>query len=450
MLEEEMDIKVSGFIEDKIAVENVTTFYQIAKRFKLNSLVEFAFNYIERRFAMVPETQNFLHLEYNVVTKILESCNLNIHSEYEVFSAANSWLSYNVIQRTKFAKKLLLTVRLPLLSEHDINYLLINSSVFSEDNECVNILKGVLANKQNFSENRSSKYYTNRYCNQNKFNILICGGHHDKYETISDVNQIVGINFKYVKSLSSLIQKHNNLRAVCLKDNIYLFGCGRSYENMSVEKYSFSTKTWSKAADMHDQRDGFCTCAFTNYIFVNGGYYARYFNRTRHAIIDSCLQFDTRDDTWKEVARMNETRMYAACAVFQGNVIVSGGFGYNNHCWNTVESYNFISEKWTSMPNMISGKSEHSLVAVRNKLFVIGNVPQTCEVFDGSLNKFVALKLPPIVYLNEAISFGNKLLIVHNKTQCIIWYNFEKDEWSEELSKAAKRRGGFSCLKIPW
>ena len=80
MLKEEVTIKISKYIRDRIAVKNVTTFYQVAKVYKLTSLAKLAFKYIERCFAMVAETQNFLELDYNVVEQILDSCELNLHS----------------------------------------------------------------------------------------------------------------------------------------------------------------------------------------------------------------------------------------------------------------------------------------------------------------------------------------------------------------------------------
>ena len=457
MLKEELNIKVRRFIEDRIAVENVTMFYQIANRYMLNSIAELVFDYIKRCFAMVVETENFLKLEYKLVSKILYSSDLNNHSEREVFNAADKWLSYNVKERSMFAKQLLLTVRFPLLSDHAIEYILTNNSSFSENNECVKIQKVILDQKQIFFQKMSGKYYTHRYCNQNKFNIVICGGYDDKYRSvnlansISKVNQIAGNNFKYVKSISSLLEKRKIVEAVCLKDKIYVFGSRRNYETpWSVEK--FSTETWNKAADMPDQRYAFCACAFMNNIFVNGGLLVHHLDLFTEipTVFNSCLRFDTEDDTWKEASRMGAARCYAACAVFEGNVVVAGGIDNNSRRLNTVESYDVAADKWFSMPNMISGKSHHSLVVARSKLFVIAHVPLTCEVFDSICRKFIVLKSPPIVHQNKAISFGNKILIVHNKTQCIAWYDVEEDKWSEELSKAAKRRGSFSCLKLPW
>ena len=41
---------------------------------------------------------------------------------------------------------------------------------------------------------------------------------------------------------------------------------------------------------------------------------------------DSRLQFDTKDNSWKVVSRMNNVRSAAACAVFEERIVVSGGY----------------------------------------------------------------------------------------------------------------------------
>ena len=51
--------------------------------------------FIERCFQTVADTQKFSHSNFSLVAKILASSELNLHSEVEVFDAANSWLKHN-------------------------------------------------------------------------------------------------------------------------------------------------------------------------------------------------------------------------------------------------------------------------------------------------------------------------------------------------------------------
>ena len=63
---------------------------------------------------MILETQNYLYLDFNLITKTLSdlSSELSIHSEVEIFNAAFTWLKNNSEERIKNSKQLLKKVRL--------------------------------------------------------------------------------------------------------------------------------------------------------------------------------------------------------------------------------------------------------------------------------------------------------------------------------------------------
>ena len=114
--------KLSNCIKKKVTKNNVLTIYSLAKLYKLATFFNACLVYVERCFPIVVETKNFLHLDFSLVKKILNSSDLNIHSEIEVFNAVINWLKHNSEERSKYAKQLLLKVRLSLLSEHALKY----------------------------------------------------------------------------------------------------------------------------------------------------------------------------------------------------------------------------------------------------------------------------------------------------------------------------------------
>ena len=124
LLKEYTSTNICQTIKSRIAIDNVFTFYSLAKIYKLETVYELCLTYIERCFPMVVETQSFLHSDFSIVAKILDSSDLNIHSEVEVFEAAYIWLNHNSKKRSKYAEQLLLKVRLPLLSEQALEYVL--------------------------------------------------------------------------------------------------------------------------------------------------------------------------------------------------------------------------------------------------------------------------------------------------------------------------------------
>ena len=107
MLLRRANLKINKSIKNNITIQNVIFYYCLAKTHKLIDSSHFSFEYIERCYPMVVETQNFLYLDLNLVLKILSSSELNIHSEVQVFNAAKSWLEVDSEQRNKHAKQLL-------------------------------------------------------------------------------------------------------------------------------------------------------------------------------------------------------------------------------------------------------------------------------------------------------------------------------------------------------
>ena len=116
---------------------------------------------------------------------------------------------------------------------------------------------------------------------------------------------------------------------------------------------------------------------------------------------------------------------------------------------NSVESYDVFADQWTSLPNMINGHCDHSLVVVKNKLFVIGNENKSFEVFDNVCKKFVALKSTYTLSLNKAISIGDKIVIFQHSSTSVICYDVDKDEWFEESCEVTKYYEDFSLTKLP-
>lgn len=144
-------------------------------------------NYIERCFAIVVKTQNYLKLDYHHVLIILASSNLQIDSEVEVIYAANKWLNYNIEEHRKFSKGILSKVCLSLLSSGKIKQIF-NSSSFKINES----LSKILNDSKILCPNMSSTLH--RCCIQDSFHILICGGLHVKHKYRRVVKTVRGVN----------------------------------------------------------------------------------------------------------------------------------------------------------------------------------------------------------------------------------------------------------------
>ena len=400
---------------------------------------------------MVVDTPNFVELNYSLVAKILGSSDLHVDSEIEVLFAGNKWLSKNFDERRKSGKDLLLKVRLPLLSDPALNSVLNKSLSLFEINECVAVIKEVLGKNESIFQNKSNSYYINRYCNQKMFNILICGGIANKHRDIANkVTQIDGSNLKNTKFLASMMTaRKTKFHTFSIKGEVYVIGGhGDDVWWLGIEKYSLANGTWNKVSDIFDDRYDYCVCAFMSSLFMIGGCYLR--RGGRYTRISSCLEFDTRNFSWKEVAGLHEARRLAACAVFEENIVVCGGEGDGFDELNTAELFDVVSKECSSMPSMVNHMEDHCLVVVKNKLFAIGKASNVCEVYDSKCQQFVVINSPAYAIFHRATSVGNKVVITQEETNSIIYYDVDKHEWSEVPCEVTNNLSDFSCVKVPW
>ena len=174
MLKQDASLKAIEFLQQQTTVVSSAAFYGLAKLYELPSLAESAFSYMERCFAMVAETPNFLQLDHRALLKVLASSNLRVDSETEVHDAAVAWLSSRSSgERSERALRLLLKVRLPLLSTPTLKYLSRKASPFTENKDCVSVLEEVSGGMQTFYPKKP----TVRCCSQNAFDLLLFGGY---------------------------------------------------------------------------------------------------------------------------------------------------------------------------------------------------------------------------------------------------------------------------------
>ena len=69
---------------------------------------------------------------------------------------------------------------------------------------------------------------------------------------------------------------------------------------------------------------------------------------------------------------MNNARSNAACTIFEGKLVVSGGCNNNNdRVLKSVEAYDHHENKWSNSPDMVDGRALHGSVTMGNKFLVL-------------------------------------------------------------------------------
>ena len=428
-------------------MKNVLALYKLTKTFNLPTTAKQSLSYIESSFTILAEEQNFFELDYSLAAKIFASSELHITSELEVYNSAIAWLSYNKSDRKVYAKQILLKVRFNLLSVHALQYILNESSLSTDLQNYSLITKNILQNKEMLNKTKNKSFNSHRYCNHSRFNILVYGGFdQEKRLRVQATNLISGRSLKPIKTLAALKVGMIESEAVCIKDKVYIFGGYNDNMDLirSVQRYSAATEAWNEVAEIPGRRAGYRVCAFTNKIYIVGGYVGR-------NSLDSCLQFDTKDHEWKAVGRMNDLRKHAAVTAFEGELVVSGGYNGNNDL-KSVESYDVFAGHWLPMPNMVREQYYHKSFVVKNKLFVAGMGCDNLEVFESSSRKFASVKafFLVIAFARNIISVGDKFYAFDEECEEAIAYDCSKGEWSKIHLNWGRKISGFACAKVPF
>ena len=168
----------------------------------------------------------------------------------------------------------------------------------------------------------------------------------------------------------------------------------------------------------------------------------------------SCIFYDKQSNSWSSISGMMESRENAACAVFEGKIVVSGGFR-QFHTLNSVETYDYHENKWSNFPSMLSARRNHTAVSIRNKMFMIGNSFNSWEVFDSFTRKFTSIKSMPelifYIYPNKTVCIGYKIyFFVGEKYYSIKIHSYDVMEnlFRFETSLNKEKTDSFSCTKV--
>ena len=172
-----------------------------------------------------------------------------------------------------------------------------------------------------------------------------------------------------------------------------------------------------------------------------------------------CYTYNFKCDKLSQITHLNEARDCAACTVFEGKIVVTGGDDYDEDDeLKSVEQYDYFEDKWINLSDLIEERSCHAAVSMGNKMFVIGGYWTTsCEVFDSYSRKFTTMNTsinkPAIgCWYFEAFGIGNIILVFHNfqddLTDSIVYlYDVGKERWSNIDCGFTKNLYRSKCLK---
>ena len=447
LLNERKKENLSSITIEKLNVQKAAMYYQVLSMFKQHIIKRSILHYIERFFTQVCTSKSFFNLDIFYLLKVFASSELQITSELEVYNAACAWVDYNYEERYKFAVDILLKIRIPLLPEgvyKNIQNTSAESSLLSsvgKNKESTTVIKKILNDRNKFYKTKSIFYRTNRYNSQEMFNFLIfVESPGDSIKPVLSIHYLDSKNLKTFKQVPTINEVFNyHYDSTYANGEIYAVGANEKFSyDICVAKFSNKTNTWTKVGEISISCMFERLCVLMDKIYFIGGW-----NEDLDYVNAECFALDINKYEWtstNEIAKMKKPRSELACAVFQGRVIACGGIDDDRRKMNSVEAYDHGSNSWSYMPNMVERRHEHSLITLKNKMFVIGGNMISCEVYDTCSETFMLLKQPPkslkFDFLKSipdtATTIGSKVVIFGSHSETFAYYDDDKNKWAEE------------------
>ena len=128
----------------------------------------------------------------------------------------------------------------------------------------------------------------------------------------------------------------------------------------SVEIYSEKTKTWKHQYLSIKEWICYCLCSFMNKLYIICGHV-----RCKKKISSPCYTYDIKINEHDEIVDLNKARRCAACAVFEGKIVNTGGSSRSESShFSSVEAYGHHENKWTFLPALNDDRFNHAAVSM--------------------------------------------------------------------------------------
>ncbi|CDW72594.1 kelch motif family protein [Stylonychia lemnae] len=129
-------------------------------------------------------------------------------------------------------------------------------------------------------------------------------------------------------------------------------GCNKATKEASSQCYRFSIpnmRTFREVQRLKQARYGHASVFINHLVLVLGGFNHRDDEAQAPNTLNTCEKYSIKENEWSPIAPMSQERAYfSAVRVKEEFIYVFGGF-QNYETTNTIEFYNIMLDKWTSL-----------------------------------------------------------------------------------------------------
>ncbi|KDR23791.1 Kelch-like protein 10, partial [Zootermopsis nevadensis] len=362
------------FIKEEIDAENCIDIMQFARFYFCADLETEAGRFVLRHFVVVSQqNEEVLELAAQELQAIIESDELNVKYEEDVWECVLRWINHDPDNRKGHIADLLDGIRLGLLDEQFFLETVSKHPYVTENDGCRPLISETVAflRYSQMMKKEGKEIVTPRIARPRipQYNLFAIGGTRGGKPTdVIEAYDARADRWSVVETVDSIGPRAEHGTAVVGFD-IYVIGGTDGFECLSSCRcFNAVTKTCREVASMHERRRKLSVAVLRGAVYAMGGHHG-------HSDLGSAERYDCTTNQWSFIASMNTGRRSASAAVLNEKIYVAGGFnGYDK--LNLVEVYDPDTDQWTYVAPMLSRRPLFSCVEFHGCLYVLGGHPR--------------------------------------------------------------------------
>ncbi|KAL6728765.1 hypothetical protein Aduo_010503 [Ancylostoma duodenale] len=361
--------KCGEYLRRRLQPSNVLSIRAYCSALNCRSAVEATERFIEKYFALICRSEEFLQISVDDLVSVLSMDGLYVVAEEKVFEAALAWIEHNLDERKVFASRVLACIRLTTLSPPFLAATVARHPLIRDDQKCREL-------------------------------VYVVGGWKESYLNVVEFFDYSSLSWTKVASMPTA---RTFVSAAFLNNELYVCG-GRSASGVlnAVQVFNPEQKKWTATAAMSTFRVGAAVAVLDGYLYVMGG-------SDGNSALSSVERFSPDKGVWEKVVAMQSQRLHAAAAVLNGKIYVCGG----TNGWedlNSVECFDPSVNRWLPVAPMKVVRSGLSVVTYDNAIYAVAgkndfSTLASMEIYHENTNEweFTAYLTSSRSYLGAAV-----------------------------------------------
>lgn len=355
------------FLISAIDVNTCVDIIHIAEVFSMALLEEKAYKFMLERFPDFLKSNQLQKLTFENMNFLLESNDLKVMSELDVFAATLKWIMYDP-SRQAFIRKLMEKIRFPLMPPRD---LMVHVNVVDFMRSKCNDLLLEASSYHMLPHSQPIVPSSRTRVRSNDTRLVVLGGA-DNTDEVSNQLKVFNRELTAYTLLPSMDTGVHSHCVAVLNNFLYILGGQNHFEERgktavtTVTRYDPRFNTWMKIASMNERRAGFHVSAIPAYnrLYAVGGV-----NSVGRLSSVEC--YCVEEDRWKYVASTQNALCDHNGSVHRDKLYVSGGFSDGNFS-DAMLCYNPKHDIWERRSPMQYARGWHSQATHKEKIYVIG------------------------------------------------------------------------------